>query len=157
MATFRIRFVNSPGFISDAIDILSDARVDHCEFDSGTGWLGAHYQDGVQNRPYDYMTPSREYIFGLDVDALNLADGMAWAKSCIGRGYNFGAIVGIELHIPSITQVGKLICSQYGYLMCRKLGFNPLNKQVVNSWNVTPGALMLSPIFDGKLISSKGA
>jgi hypothetical protein len=157
MATFRIRFVNSPGFVGDMIDLLSDAPVDHCEFDSGTGWLGAHWQDGIQNRPYDYMTPSREYIFGLEVDALNLADGIDWAKSMIGTGYNFGAIIGIEFHIPSLTQIGKDICSQYSYLMCRKLGFTPLNKEVLNPWDVTPGMLMYSPIFDGKLLSEKGA
>lgn len=152
MAIFRIRFVNSTGFVGTAIDILSDAQVDHTEFDSGAGWLGAHYQDGVQNRPYDYMKPSREFVFELEVPDDVYAAAMAWAKSKIGTPYNFGAIFSIALHDAALNEVGKLICSQFGYEMCLKLGFTPLNRDVIRPHDVTPGGLMLSSMFDGKLV-----
>jgi uncharacterized protein YycO len=152
MATFRIRFVNSPGFIGDMIDLLSNGVVDHAEFDSGTGWLGAHYQDGVQDRPYDYMVPSREFVFELQVRDDVLANAMEWAASKIGTPYNFGAIASIALHDEALNETGKLICSQFAYEMLLKLGYNPLNKQVIRAHDVTPAGLMLSPIFDGKLV-----
>lgn len=154
MALYRQRFVNSPGFLGTAIDILSNAQVDHTEFDSGTGWIGAHYQDGVQDRPYGYMKPSAEFVFELEVPDAVYADAMAWAKSKIGTPYNFGAIASIMFHDAALNEVGKLICSQFGYEMLIKLGFNPLNKQVIRPHDVTPGGLMLSPIFDGKLVSA---
>lgn len=152
MATFRIRFVNSTGFIGTAIDVLSDAQVDHTEFDSGTGWLGAHWQDGVQNRAYDYLKPSREYVFELEVDDSVYAEAMTWAKAQIGTPYNFGAIASIMFHDAALNETGKFICSQYGYEMLLKLGFVPLNRDVIKPHDVTPGGLMLSVIFDGKLV-----
>jgi uncharacterized protein YycO len=153
MATFRIRFVNSLGFVAEAIDVLSNATVDHTEFDSGTGWLGAHYQDGVRDRPYNYMVPSVENIFELEVpdDIYNKA--MLWAKAQIGTPYNFGAIASIMLHVPSLNEAGHVICSQFAYEMLLHLGLNPLNRDVVLPHDVTPGGLMLSPIFDGKMVS----
>lgn len=156
MSTFRIRFVNSPGFVGTAIDILSDAQVDHTEFDSGTGWIGAHYQDGVQNRPYDYMTPSREFMFELEVADDVYTNAMVWAKSKIGTPYNFGAIASIMFHDAALNETGKLICSQFGYEMLLQLGFTPLNRNVIKAHDVTPGGLMLSPIFDGKLVKRNG-
>lgn len=152
MAIYRQRFVNNPGFVGAAIDILSDATVDHTEFDSGTGWLGAHASGGIQNRPYDYMKPSREFVFELEVPDGVYAEAMPWAMSRIGTPYNFAAIFGIALHDPNLNESGKLICSQFAYDMLLKLGFNPLNKQVIKPHDVTPGGLMLSPIFDGKLV-----
>lgn len=156
MATFRIRFVNSNDFIGAAIDILSNGPVDHVEFDSGSGWIGAHYQDGVQNRPYDYMNPSREFVFELEVEDDVYAEAMAWANSKINTPYNFGAIASILFHDASLNQGGRLICSQYGYEMLLQLGFTPLNRDVIHPHDVTPAGLMLSPIFDGKLVSHHG-
>lgn len=156
MASVDIRFVNSKGFVGTAIDFISDSIVDHTEFDRGNGWQGAHYQDGVRLRPYDYMPPERERVFRLEVDALQLKDALEWADSQIGVPYNFGAICSIMFHDASINQTGHLICSQYIYEFLLKLGYYPLNRQVVQAHDVTPGGLMLSPIFDGKLIKSVG-
>jgi hypothetical protein len=147
MTLLRQRFVNSKGFIGTAIDILSDGDVDHTETDSGTGWLGAHDDGGIQNRPYDYMIPGREFVFSVEVPDDIYAEGMAWAMAQIGTPYNFGAIVGIEFHDDSLTQKGHKICSQFGYDITRKMGLKALNEQVIRPWDVTPMALMLSPIW----------
>ena len=151
-----IRFVNSRDLMGTLIDFVSDSDVDHTEFDRGSGWQGAHYQDGVRCRPYDYMTPSRERVFRLEVDALQLKDALEWADAQIGVPYNFGAIASILLHDATLNQTNHLICSQYVYEFLQKLGYTPLNKQVIRAHDVTPGGLMLSPIFDGKLIKSIG-
>ena len=147
MAIWRQRFVNSKGFLGTAIDIISDGDVDHTETDSGTGWLGAHDVGGIQNRPYDYMIPSREIVLEVDVpdDIYNI--GMARAMSQIGIKYNFGAIVGIEFHIPSLTQNGRKICSQFGYDIGLSMNLKPLNDIVIKPWDVTPMQLMISPIW----------
>lgn len=156
MAIWRQRFVNSKGFLGTMIDLLSDGEVDHTETDSGTGWLGAHDVGGIQNRPYDYMTPDREFIFEVEVPDTIYSEGIKWAMGQIGTPYNFGAIAGIMFHDEKLTQKGHKICSQFGYEIALKMGFNPLNSQVVKPWDVTPMSLMLSPIFDGKLVSHHG-
>lgn len=155
MAILRQRFVNSKGFLGTMIDLLSDGDVDHTETDSGTGWLGAHDTDGIQERPYNYMTPSREFVFETEVPDEIYAAGMAWAKAQIGTPYNFAAIIGIEFHDPSLTQKGHKICSQFGYDIARRMGLRPLNEQVVQPWDVTPMALMLSPVWT-KLVKHTG-
>lgn len=147
MALLRQRFVNSKGFIGGAIDFLSDGDVDHTETDSGTGWLGAHDIGGIQNRPYDYMTPSREFVFTVEIPDDIYQVGMSKAMEQIGTPYNFGAIVGIEFHIPTLTQKGRKICSQFGYDVARLMNLRPLNERAINPWDVTPMALMLSPIW----------
>src|SRR5271170_2382154 len=93
MALLRQRFVNSKDFIGGAIDFLSDGDVDHTETDSGSGWLGAHDVGGIQNRPYDYMIPSREFVFSVEIPDDIYQAGMAKAMEQIGTLYNFGAIV----------------------------------------------------------------
>lgn len=152
MAIWRVRFVNSSDIVGTLIDIVSDSDVDHVEFDSGTGWQGARDVGGVQNRPYDYMKPTREFVFGVEVPDANYKIGIAWADNKIGTKYNFGAVVSDLLHDPSINQSGHLLCSQYIYGVARAMGLIPLNRQVIKPHNVTPGGLMLSPIFDNKLV-----
>lgn len=147
MAILRQRFVNSKGFLGTMIDLLSDGDVDHTETDSGTGWLGAHDDGGIQNRPYNYMTPDREIVLETDIPDDIYHAGMTKAMAQIGVKYNFGAIVGIEFHIPSLTQTGCKICSQFGYDVARSMNLRPLNDLVTNPWDVTPMALMLSPIW----------
>lgn len=156
MAFVDFRFVNSSDILGTLIDIVSDSIVDHVEFDSGSGWQGAHYQDGVRNRPYNYMVPSRERVFRLEVSDEVYAKAKEWADSKIGTPYNFGAIASILFHDPSINQSNTLICSQYIYEFLIVLGFTPLNRDVIKPHDVTPGALMLSPTFDGKLVKSVG-
>src|SRR5271154_2903444 len=146
MATFRMRAVNSRDIVGTLIDIVSDSFVDHVEFDCGTGWLGAHSSGGVQIRPYDYMTPSLEYIFELEVSEQLLVETIARARALIGTPYNFGAIFGILFHDSELTESDHFICSQYTYEILRMLGFEPLNKDLVKPNMVTPGALILSPI-----------
>jgi hypothetical protein len=147
MAIWRQRFVNSNDFLGISIDILSDGDVDHTETDSGTGWLGAHDVGGIQDRSYDYMMPSREIILSVEVPDEVYAEGLKWARAQIGTPYNFGAIFGIAFHNANLTQKGHKICSQFGYEIGQRMGLRPLNEQVICPWDVTPMALMLSPIW----------
>jgi hypothetical protein len=93
------------------------------------------------------MKPDREVILEADVPDDVYAAGMVKARGMIGTPYNFGAIIGIEFHIPSLTQDGHKICSQFGYDVARLMGLKPLNEDVIRPWDVTPMALMLSPIW----------
>jgi len=152
MSTFRMRAVNSRDIVGTLIDIVSDSSVDHVEGDSGKGWLGAHSSGGVQERSYNYMTPSLELVFEFEVDALQLADALVWAKSKIGTPYNFGAIVGILFHDAALNETGHLICSQFMYEWLLKLGIKTLNSDLIKPHDVTPGSLILSHAFEGKRV-----
>lgn len=148
-----MRAVNSRDIVGALIDIVTDSDVDHVEGDSGTGWLGAHSSGGVQDRAYDYMTPSLVRVFEFEVDALQLADALEWARSKIGTPYNFGAIVGILFHDVALNETKHLICSQFMYEWLIKLGIRTLNSDLVKPHDVTPGALILSHAFEGKLVN----
>jgi hypothetical protein len=153
MANLVIRFVNSKGFVSSAIDWVEGGagEYDHTEcLDVATNeWIGAHDDGGFERRPFDYTTPSRERRYSIPCTQEEYDRGMTWLNAQIGVPYNFMDILGILLH-KNLSTSGKLICSQamFTYIF-QALGRLPLNVLPENAHRVTPETLHLSPLLIG--------
>lgn len=153
MAFFTIRFVNSPGFVGSAIDWATNSLFDHAEIASDTGsWIGAHDDGGVQDRPADYLTPSREMRYAIPVTDEQHDKIMAYARSKIGTPYDFKDIAGLLFHDRRIESPHRLICSVFA-LQCAQAG----NLQMLNvlpAWTylITPETLHLSPLLIGRCV-----
>jgi hypothetical protein len=156
MPNLVIRFVNSLGFVSSAIDFVEGGagEFDHAEcLDVATSeWIGAHDDGGFQRRPYNYMKPSRERRYAIPCNQDEYDAGMKWLNSQIGVPYNFMDILGILTH-KDLTSSGKMICSQAMFTYIYKaLGQLPLNALEENANRITPEILHLAPIFIGRSI-----
>lgn len=157
MSKLVIRFVNSDGFIGKSIDWTTNSLFDHVEARSITGgWIGAHNKGGIQDRPVNYMNPSREYIYGLPVSETDYNIAQSYAQSMIGTKYNFEDIFGLLVHDRRYTNPHSLICSQFMINYLFKASLQPLNVLPDFTYLISPETLHLSPIFIGNLISKKG-
>lgn len=148
-----IRFVNSKGFVSSAIDFVEGGagEYDHteCQDVVTNEWIGAHDNGGFERRPCGYMKPSRERRYAIPCTQEEYDRGMAWLNSQIGVPYNFMDILGILMH-KDLTSSGRLICSQamFSYIYTA-LGRLPLNALPENANRITPETLHLSPLLIG--------
>lgn len=159
MSSIRVRFITTDSFVSAAIRKLTGSLFSHVEIGTPEGtWIGAHIEDGIQNRPANYCNPTREYVY--DIPCLDWQAGalLGWARKQIGTKYNVKTIVGIALGARSLTSPSKFICSQFvadGLIL--SLGA----KDVLNvlpqwTYRITPETLHLSPIFVGNLTRKSG-
>lgn len=159
MASIRVRFITQDGFISAAIRKMTGSLFSHCEFGTPEGtWIGAHLGDGIQERPANYCTPSREYVYEIPCTDEQAANALAWMRSKIGTKYNTLDIVGLMLQARSLQSPQRYICSEFcteGLLVAFGSA-KVLN--VLNSWayRITPEMLHLSPIFVGRRVKAKG-
>ena len=150
MAYYRIRFVNSPGFVGSAIDWATNSYFDHAEIEGEIGtWIGAHDDGGVQERPADYMQPSRERRYAIPCTDEQYAKIMAYARSKIGTKYDFEDILGLLFHDRKLHTSGSAICSQFTLMAARAGGIDMLNVQPGYEYLVTPETLHLSPLLIG--------
>lgn len=158
MKHWIIRFINSSGFVTEAIDWATNSLWDHTEMaDSDgslaiNGWIGAHDDGGVQNRPADYCTPTRERRYAIPVTEQEFAATMAFAKSKIGTPYNFADIAGLLLKARKINSVHRLICSQFVTEAGEAGGIRALNVEPGFEYLITPESLHLSPLLIGNCI-----
>jgi hypothetical protein len=153
MAWFTIRFVNSPGFIGAAIDWTTSSLFDHAEIESDTGtWIGAHDKGGVQDRPADYMVPTREMRYALPVTDHQHAAIMAYARSKIGVRYDFADIAGLLFHDRKINSPHRLICSMFVLDAAMEGGMQMLNVLPEYTYLITPETLHLSPLLIGRCV-----
>jgi len=150
MADFRIRFINSPGFVSEAIDWVTFSLWDHAEIETETGtYIGAHAGTGVQERPADYCVPTRERRYAIPVTDDELAKIMAFARSKIGTPYNYVDIAGLFLH-HDLTSPNREICSMFVFESALAGGVQMLNVLPGYTNLVTPETLHLSPLLIGR-------
>jgi hypothetical protein len=157
VALFTIRFVNSPGFVGSAIDWATNSLFDHTECLSSTGgWIGAHDDGGVQDRPFNYLDPSREMRYAIPITDEQYAAGVAFDKAKIGTPYNFGDIAGLLFHDRGINTKHRLICSQFATDRAQAMGLQMLNVLPEFTYLVTPETLHLSPLLYGRCIYRKG-
>ena len=153
MPELRIRFVTESDFVSRAIRWVTFADFSHVELELPDGtYLGAHASGGVQIRPADYMKPSLERVYALDVSEGGYTAAMTLAYGLIGTHYSFADILGILFrsrfhHIPH-----GLICSWFVLDVMSAAGIYPLNVLGKYSYKVTPTMLHLSPVFIGKCV-----
>lgn len=158
MPSLVLRFINSSGFISEAIDFVEGGagEFDHTEcLDVATNeWIGAHSDGGFQRRPYDYCKPIRERRYALPCTQEQYDAGMEYLNSKIGAPYDFIDIAGILLH-KDYSNPARLICSwaMFSYIFSA-LGELPLNVLPENAHKVTPETLHLSPLFIGRGVTA---
>ncbi|MDE2101613.1 MAG: hypothetical protein KGL39_30485 [Patescibacteria group bacterium] len=151
MPNLIIRFINSPGIISTLIDWETDSLFCHTEALSRDGqhWIGAHAGTGVQARPLDWTTTTRDYRYALEVTEEQYEAAMAFLESKIGTPYDYLDIVGLlfkfRVHDPK-----QLICSAFMMEFLAAAGIQPLNCLPDFDYLITPETLHLSPIFIGK-------
>ena len=157
MASIRVRFITTDGFVSTAIRKCTGSLFSHVEFGTPEGtWIGAHLGDGIQERPSDYCKPTREYVYEIPCSDTQAKEALVWMRSKIGSKYNTADIFGLMLQARSLQSPQRYICSQFcteGLIVA--LGaWRVLN--VLDSWTyrITPEALHLSPIFYGRRVKA---
>lgn len=150
-ATFNIRFINSPGFISEAIDLVTDSLWDHTEIQTETGtWIGAHASGGVEERPADYCIPTRERRYSIPCTDAQLAKMMGYARSKIGiTEYDFEDIGGLLFRNRKLHTDGRTICSAFVLMSAFAGSLWMLNVEPGWEYLITPETLHLSPLLIG--------
>jgi hypothetical protein len=155
----RVRFVASAGFVGDSIRWVTNSLFQHVEFGTPAGtWIGAHAQGGILERPADYATYSREYVYDLPATQLQVQQLLSWARKQIGTKYNLLDIAGLLLKQRAWTTPNRFICSQFCTLGLLEVygAARVLNVLGDHAYLITPETLHLSPIFVGRLVRKKG-
>lgn len=157
-----VRFGKGNGGISKAISRVTGSLFSHVEFGTSRGtWIGAHWEDGIQERPANYWTTSLERVYNIPCSLEDQVKLEKWMADHIGNQYNLVDIAGLLVQNRQWTTPKRFICSQFvadGLLML----FGParvLNCQNDWTYRITPETLHLSPIFvrpNGWLIFKKG-
>ncbi len=157
MAYFRIRFITSNDFVSDAIRLVTFAEFSHAEIVTETGsYIGAHDDGGVEERPADYCSPSVERRYAIPCPDDVYAKIMAYARAAVGTTpYDFRDIAGLLFH-RDISTKGRAICSEFVFEAARQAGLYLLNVEAGRSNLVTPETLHLSPLLIGHCYYQKG-
>ena len=150
MSAITIRFINSPGFVTSAINWVTNSLFSHVEFGTPEGtWIGAHSGAGIQERPANYCQPSLNYIYDIPCSPKQAADLIANARAAIGTPYNYLDIIGLLFHTRTLTSPGRAICSQFCTEMLLEVGIRPLNVLPEYAYLITPETLHLSPLLIG--------
>lgn len=158
MPSVRIRFVASPGFIGSSIRWVTNSLFQHVEFGTPEDtWIGAHIEDGIQERAADYCKPATEYVYEIPC-SLKGRDGLLkWARARIGTKYNTADIIGLLFKNRAIHSPNRFICSQFcadGLLYTFGAG-KVLNVRPEYTYLITPETLHLSPLLVGNLVHKK--
>lgn len=153
-----VRVINSSGFVSEAIDKLTNSLWDHAEIGDGDGtrenvtaWIGAHDDGGVQSRPLNYCTPTRERRYAVPVTDGQWEKILTSARCKIGTGYDFWDIVGLALHDRKIHDNHRFICSAFVTWAAEQGGEETmlLNVEPGFEYLITPEAVHLSRLLIG--------
>lgn len=157
----RGRFIATAGFIGAAIRWTTNSLFQHFEFGTPKGtWIGAHVDDGVQDREGDYCTCTLEYVYDIPCTQEQMDAFYKWAYQQIGTKYNTLDIFGILLKKRKWTTPGHVICTQFGTdgLLFIFPTSRVLNVQRDERYTalITPEELHLSPIFAGHRVRAIG-
>src|SRR6185503_14990458 len=111
-------------------------------------WIGAHIGGGIQERPANYCSPKREYVYEIPVGAEQEQGALRWMRSKIGAKYNVADIVGLLFQVRSLRSPQRYICSQFCTEGLLYIFGAPrvLNVQADWAYRITPETLHLSPI-----------
>jgi hypothetical protein len=145
-----IRFIRTPGFVTDAICFVTNSLLDHAEFGTPEGtWIGAHSDGGVRERPANYVIPSEQWVYDVPCTSFQSSQLLKNARAAIGTPYNFIGIGGLLFHARKLTGIKTVFCSQFCFFEANKVGIYLLNVLPEFSYLVTPETLHLSPLFRG--------
>jgi uncharacterized protein YycO len=156
MALFKVRFINSSGFVASSINWVTNSLFDHTEIEVDNGYIGAHDSGGVQLRPLNYCQPSFEKRYAVPCTDAQYKAIMQYAQSQIGTPYNFKDIAGLLLRRRALTSPSRLICSQFVFRAALAGRLEMLNVLPEFSHLVTPETLHLSPLLIGHCTYSSG-
>lgn len=150
MAHFKLRFINTSGFVASIIDWDTNSLWDHAEIETDSGtYIGAHAAGGVQERPANYCTPTRERRYAIPCSQAQLDRIMAYARSKIGTPYDYADIVGLLFRDRDLNSRGRDICSVFVLMAAMQGNLKMLNVLEGYSYLVTPEMLHLSPLLIG--------
>lgn len=139
-----VRFVDSSGLITEAIKLETWSPFSHCELitQDGMGAFGARSSGGVQIRQLDYEVFTKEERYWVEVDDALGAEAWNWARTQIGKPYDYTAILGILTHQDWRAE-DSWICSE---LVARflELAGAPLLRSNGHINRITPGMCYLS-------------
>lgn len=160
MASIIVRFIKTAGFVTEAIAFVTNSLFDHVEFGTAEGtWIGAHAGSGIEERPANYCSPTREYVYELPCTDDQYQQWLKWVRSKVGTPYDYADIAGLLIHDRSLHNSERAICSEFSFdgldqpfLFRGKV----LNVLPARSFLITPETLHLSPIFWGHLKRSIG-
>ncbi|MDE3106396.1 MAG: hypothetical protein KGK08_14595 [Acidobacteriota bacterium] len=141
MAWLKFSFVTSDDPISTSIRAETWCDYSHVDYvlDNGER-IGAHEQDGVQQRPADYAVwTARLDVMVPCTDAQKEA-AEAFLRAQIGTPYDKAAIAGILVHRDWRTE-GEWFCSELGMAACEACGV--VAPVPINIDRITPRDLLL--------------
>lgn len=159
MPCVRVRFVTTDGFVSKAIRWVTNSIFSHVEFGTPEGtWIGAHTGDGIQERPANYSTVTRDYVYEIPCTQEQQDEHLKRLRAAIGTKYDNWDIVGLLLHNRKLHTSNAAICSQFATreLLATFGPYKVLNVLPDFAYLVTPETLHLSPIFVGRLVKKVG-
>jgi hypothetical protein len=157
MASIRIRFMATASFTGFAIRKLTGSLFQHVEYGTPQGtWIGAHIEDGIQERAADYCKPVLEYVYEIPCTEEQEQQALAWMRSKIGTQYNTLDIVGLLFQARTMQSPHRAICSQFCVEGLLHVFGAPKVLNTLESWTyrITPETLHLSPIFVGRRVKS---
>lgn len=156
MGILKLRFVTEIDIVSEAVTWFEGGSLwSHVEFVLPDGtFLGARASGGIQIRAANYILPKqikrqREYAIPVDDDVLETI--LNFAKSQIGKSYDFTDIIGIATH-TSLHNSNDWICSEFVTASCLKGGLVLINVEPEFVYKVTPEMVHLSPILAGHAV-----
>lgn len=145
-----VRFIRTPGFVTDSICFVTNSLLDHAEFGTPEGtWIGAHSDGGVQERAGNYCTPTQEWAYDIPCTAEQSTQLLKNIRAAVGTPYNFVGIAGLLFHLRKLTGIKTVFCSQFCFYEMDKVGIYSLNVLPDFAYLVTPETLHLSPLFRG--------
>lgn len=123
MAAIKLRFVTTSSPLSAAIRFAEDYRFSHVDAVTDNGYLGAHADGGVLERPFDYDKGSwtAQAFWSLSCSDLGLESWQAYLRGRIGRPYDFAAILGFVLR-DGLHDKLHVICSALQTMALREIG-----------------------------------
>lgn len=152
-----VRFIAQSDLVSAGIRKVTGSLFSHVEFGTPEGtWIGAHWADGIQERPANYCQTTLDYRYEIPCTDLALADHLLTIRKAIGTVYNKKDILGLMFQSRTLTGAQGAICSQFccGELLRVYGAAKVLNVLPNWTYRITPEILHLSPIFVGRRTAS---
>jgi hypothetical protein len=133
--------------IAAAIAILKAHAMPFWGFPTEGGYLGAHAGKGIQFRPLNYCTPTREKRYKVPCTDAQFEAFVVNAFAKIGTPYNYEDIAGLLFHNRKLTPESREICSEFGFEQFARAAVWMLNSEIDYAPLVTPEMLHLSPLW----------
>lgn len=139
----KLRFITQHSPISWGIRMFTWSDFSHVELVLPEGYLGAD-EDGVKIRPFNYCKPSRCVIGTVGCSADVSQKVIEFAKSQIGKPYDYTSIIGFIMH-RDWRERDSWFCSELVAASFEEGDYPLLDTEHMN--RITPQDLLLSPLI----------